>query len=151
MDRGEIITVVIAGIAFIGLLQRIFWNYIKPLLMPRPDIKYMADHYFVSNTEAAHDIVVFNAGKGTAHDIDYYMMLKSPFKILNSTSTPLGDKETNGKGSASYHSLWKTLPPQNFITTRILSEADKNNPNTVFPLETKLSDKKGILSRMYTP
>ena len=149
----------IANIAIIALivvivhvLFDIFWKAIWPKwLAPKPDIKYDADHYFISESQAAHDMLIFNTGRGKARDIDFYVEFKAPFKVIGVISNPPGDSQTVGVATSNWHSHWKTLSPKNFISIRILSEADKGNPLTVFPLETKVSDKDKIISRMYAP
>ena len=117
----------------------------------RANIEYTADHYFISNKMAAHDAMIVNRGRGTAHNITYYLELKPPYKIIEYKSNPKGDKETQSTGKRVYEICWEKLPPQNFISVRVIGEADKKDPDSVFPIEIKLSDKKRILNRMYTP
>lgn len=145
-----ILTIVIASISFLGFLANFVRDYIKPKFF-RADIRYSADNYFISNKLAAHDATIVNRGKGVAHNITYYIELKPPYMFTNSKSTPKGDMEDGGEAKRTYEVTWKKIAPQNFISIRTISEAKKEDPNSAFPLETKLSDKKRIIERMYTP
>lgn len=150
MNGIVILSIVIASISFLGFLANIIRDYIRPRFY-RANIEYAADHYFITNNLASHDAVLVNRGKGVAHNIKYYIELKPSYKIIESKSNPKGDSETGGKGKRVVEFCWNSLAPDNFISVRVISSANKKKPDSVFPMETKLSDNKRILSRMYTP
>lgn len=149
MNALTIALAIIVGMhVFLDIFLRTVW---PKWLAPKPNIKYEADHYFISESQAGHDILIFNTGRGKARDIDFYVEFKAPFKVVGVVSNPPGDNESGGVNTSNWHSHWKTLAPKNFISIRIMSEAKKSNPLSVFPLETKVSDKDRIISRMYAP
>lgn len=151
MDTGTIgITVLI--VILLNILYDVFLHTIWPRwLAPKPDIKYDADHYFISDTQAGHDFVIYNNGRGTARQLDFYVEFRAPFKIITSTGLPQPKRETEGPEKSSWNAYWDTLAPKNFISVRIISEANKKDPTSVFPLETKFSDKDRIHNRIYAP
>ena len=147
----DILSLVMSAIAMVGLILAVYLGLVRPAIMPKPKIEVSSSNYFISDKEAGHDITIRNIGNGTAHDISYYIEFKSPYKIISSSIDPLPDKNKSGIGTGNYHLTWEELPPENIISIRIVSEADRKKIESVFPLETKLSDSEKIIDRIYSP
>ena len=96
--------------------------------------------------------MIKNIGTAPSKDIGLFLSLKTPYKIKTVFNNPLCSSISGGEGCSSVNLGWKELPPKNFISVRIVGEANKDKFETVFPMEFKLWDKKGIKGTYeYTP
>jgi len=137
----------ISGLSGVGSFILGYYRYIyKPRRTPRPRIVYDADHYFITENLASHDFLIRNEGNAPAKDVKLYIALLPRFKIINITSSPPPDHIIDGEKHSSVELHWEQILPGKIVFTRIISEADKKEPQTVFPVEFRIWYERGIVS-----
>jgi hypothetical protein len=133
-------------ISLLAIAISLYTGVIRPWRAAKPELTYSADHYFITEDTASHDLLIWNKGNAPAKNIGLDITLQKPFKIKEFFTNPQAEVVSGGKGESSLRLSWKELPPKNYINVKIMSEAAKEKPQTAYPAEFKLWHEGGLVN-----
>jgi hypothetical protein len=145
----EEISLIVATISMVVAVAACLLEYYLHVYAPRrvrPRIVYSADHYFITESIASHDYLIYNEGNSPAKDVKLYLAFLPRFKIIDVFASPPPSEVKEGKGHSRVELRWDQILPKNLVFVSIRSEADKREPLTAFPIECKLWYERGVVS-----